>query len=86
MVWMLLGLGVSFRSLNLKLGSFVSPGAGLMPFLLGVGLIICSLIVLSRSLLLIKEKETAAAEYLGGCQFEKGDHGCGLPPRILLNP
>lgn len=56
MVWMLLGLGVSFRSLNLKLGSFVSPGAGLMPFLLGVGLIICSLIVLSRSLLLILRK------------------------------
>ena len=51
-VWMLLGLGVSFRSLNLKLGSFASPGPGLMPFLLGVGLIICSLFVLGKSLLL----------------------------------
>ena len=56
MVWMLLGLGVSFRSLNLKLGSFVSPGPGLMPFFLGVGLIICSLLVLGKSLLLILRK------------------------------
>ena len=52
LVWMLLGLGVSFRSLHLKLGSFASPGPGLMPFLLGVALISCSLFVLSKSLLL----------------------------------
>jgi putative tricarboxylic transport membrane protein len=61
-IWLFLGLGVTFGSLKLKLGSLVSPGPGLMPFILGVVLILCSLLVLSKSLLLILRKNEGQSQ------------------------
>jgi putative tricarboxylic transport membrane protein len=48
-VWLVLGLAVLWGSVRLKLGSLVNPGPGLMPFILGAGLTICSLFVLIQT-------------------------------------
>jgi putative tricarboxylic transport membrane protein len=72
MVWMLLGLAVSFGSLKLKLGSLLSPGPGLMPFILGVALTFCSLFVLGKSLLLILRKREGQRQSIWiNVDFEK---------------
>jgi putative tricarboxylic transport membrane protein len=49
-IWMLLGVIVAVESYRLKLGDLHSPGPGLMPFLFGVALSLCSLPILIRSL------------------------------------
>jgi putative tricarboxylic transport membrane protein len=57
MIWMALGISVSIYSSRLRLGTLGGPGPGLMPFLLGLSLCICSVLVITRSLVLtIREK------------------------------
>lgn len=41
--WLALGAFVSIRSLGLDLGLLESPGPGMLPFLVGIALILCSL-------------------------------------------
>lgn len=48
-VWLALGIAVMTISYKLKLGSLENPGPGLMPFLWGTILFICSLPILIRS-------------------------------------
>lgn len=55
-VWLVLGMAVVWGSLRLKLGSLVSPGPGLMPFIFGISLTICSLFVLIQTVLLKLKK------------------------------
>jgi putative tricarboxylic transport membrane protein len=56
-VWLVLGLAVLWGSVRLKLGSLVNPGPGLMPFILGAGLTICSLFILIQTPLLKLRKK-----------------------------
>ena len=49
--WILLSLFIIFFSRNIGLGEFRSPGPGLMPFLVGLFLLLISLYALIRSLL-----------------------------------
>jgi len=57
MIWMALGIGVAIYSSRLRLGTLGTPGPGLMPFLLGLSLCVCSAWVTTRSLVLVvKEK------------------------------
>ena len=61
-VWLVLGLAVIWGSLRLKLGGFVSPGPGLMPFILGIGLTLCSLFVLIQTMRLRLGKRKGPAQ------------------------
>jgi putative tricarboxylic transport membrane protein len=45
LVWVLLGIGICFGSVKLKLGTFHIPGPGFLPFLSGVSLGIFGLIL-----------------------------------------
>jgi putative tricarboxylic transport membrane protein len=49
--WILLSLFIVFFSRNIGLGEFRAPGPGLMPFLVGLFLLLISLYALIRSLL-----------------------------------
>jgi len=49
--WILLSLFIMFFSRSIGLGEFRSPGPGLMPFLVGLFLLLISLYALIRSLL-----------------------------------
>ncbi len=49
--WILLSLFIIFFSHNIGLGEFRSPGPGLLPFLVGLFLLLISLYALIRSLL-----------------------------------
>jgi putative tricarboxylic transport membrane protein len=49
--WMLMGIYVSWASFRLGVGTLYYPGAGLMPFYLGLCLILLSLVMLFRLLL-----------------------------------
>jgi putative tricarboxylic transport membrane protein len=59
--WMLMGVYVSWASVRLGVGTLYYPGAGLMPFYLGLCLILLSLVLLFR-LLLKRAKEGESAK------------------------
>lgn len=69
-IWLLLGITVAAISYKLKLGSLEKPGPGLMPFLLGVSLSICSIPIIVRSFLAIKGKEKQEGIW-SGVEFKK---------------
>ena len=71
-IWLGLGIAVTITSYHFRLGSLVSPGPGLMPFLLGIILSICSVPILIRSFLLFEktEKDKDKGIWLG-VQFKK---------------
>lgn len=61
--WTALSLFVVILSYNMGLGGFHTPGPGLMPFLLGVFLLLTSLYLLWKSLLKkVATEETATEE------------------------
>jgi putative tricarboxylic transport membrane protein len=49
-IWVLLGIGICFGSIELKLGNFHTPGAGFLPFLAGALLAIFGLILMLGTL------------------------------------
>ncbi|MFX0202202.1 MAG: tripartite tricarboxylate transporter TctB family protein [Candidatus Hodarchaeota archaeon] len=72
MIWMGLGIAVAVISYKLKLGTMDTPGPGLMPFLLGIILSICSLPILIRSFLVIKRNENLSGENIwAGVEFKR---------------
>ena len=72
MVWMGLGIVLAIGSYELKLGSMHTPGPGLMPFLLGIALSLCSLPVLVRSLQMIMRRSQQRSESIwAGINFRK---------------
>ncbi len=72
LVWMALGIAVVIASYSLKLGSLHTPGPGLMPFLLGIALLLCSLPVLIRSLQMIMRKsKQRSGSIWSGVNFKK---------------
>jgi len=68
-IWMGLGITVAIGSYRLKLGSLGNPGAGLMPFLLGISLSLSSSPILIRSLM-TKDKERHESIW-SGIEFKK---------------
>ncbi len=70
--WMGLGGAVAVSSYGLRLGTLGSPGPGLMPFLLGVTLSLCSLSIFVRSFFAILRNEKCGEESAwSGIQFKK---------------
>jgi putative tricarboxylic transport membrane protein len=63
--WIGVGLYVSFVSRGLGVGTLYYPGPGMMPFYLGVGLILISLVMLFP-LFLKKSEEGKEAKFSGG--------------------
>jgi putative tricarboxylic transport membrane protein len=68
-IWMGLGIIVVISSYRLKLGSLGNPGAGLMPFVLGISLSLCSIPILIGSLT-TKERERHEGIW-SGIEFKK---------------
>lgn len=68
-IWMGLGISVVISSYRLKLGSLGNPGAGLMPFVLGISLFLSSIPILIRSLM-TKDKERYEGIW-SGIEFKK---------------
>ena len=50
LIWMGLGITVAVSSYRLRIGELRNPGPGLMPFLLGISLSLCSLPIFIRAL------------------------------------
>lgn len=72
MIWMGLGSALMIGSYKLKLGSMHTPGPGLMPFLLGIALSLCSLPILVRSFQMIMRKSKQRDEGVwSGIDFKK---------------
>lgn len=53
--WIVLSVFVMIFSHHLDLGNFQNPGPGLMPFLVGIALLLAAIIILIKSFLNIKE-------------------------------
>lgn len=71
-VWFVLGIAVAVMSYELKLGKLESPGPGLMPFILGITLSICSLPILVHSFGVVKRKEKRGDEAIwSGVNFKR---------------
>jgi putative tricarboxylic transport membrane protein len=68
MVWFCLGLFIAAYSPRFKLGTSSEPGSGLLPFISGVVICICSAITF---LLAVKEKSGRAKEIWNHVQFRK---------------
>ena len=68
-IWMGLGISVVIGSYRLKLGTLGNPGAGLMPFVLGISLFLSSIPILIRSLM-TKDKESYENIW-SGIEFKK---------------
>lgn len=69
LIWMGLGITIAIGSYGLKLETLRSPGPGLMPFLLGIGLSLSSLPILVRSLMI---KDNGGDENIwSGVEFKK---------------
>ena len=68
-IWMGLGIAVVIGSCRLKLGSLENPGAGLMPFILGISLFLSSSPILIRSIM-SKNKELHKSIW-SGIEFRK---------------
>ena len=77
LIWVLIGIGICFGSINLKLGNFHTPGAGFLPFLAGVLLAIFGLILMISTLF---------AEANGEKKRENLGHVAGRQQRRFLNP
>lgn len=72
MVWMGLGIALAIGSYKLKLGSLHTPGPGLMPFLLGIALSLCSIPIVVRSIQMITRKFKERDEDVwSGIDFKK---------------
>jgi len=70
--WMGLSIAVVFSSYRLQVGTLRNPGPGLMPFLLGILLFLCSIPVLVRALLIIKRDTQQEEERIwSGVDFKK---------------
>ena len=70
--WIALGIFIAAESCTLKLGKLQSPGSGLMPFLLGIILVLCSLPILVQSLLMVKEEVKQGGEGVwSGIDYKK---------------
>jgi putative tricarboxylic transport membrane protein len=71
-IWMGLGIAVAAISYGLQLGTLRNPGAGLMPFLLGILLSLCSVPILIGSLLTIRNKAKQGDEGIwSGVEFKR---------------
>jgi putative tricarboxylic transport membrane protein len=71
-IWMGLGIAVAAISYGLQLGTLRNPGAGLMPFLLGILLSLCSVPILIDSLLTIRNKAKQGDESIwSGVEFKR---------------
>jgi putative tricarboxylic transport membrane protein len=71
-IWMGLGIAVTVGAYRLKLGNPGNPGPGLMPFLLGILLSICSLPILIRSFLVIMRNAKQEEEGIwSGVEFKR---------------
>ena len=57
--WMGVSIAVLVKSYYLQLGTFGYPGPGMMPFLLGIGLFVCSGFILIKTIHLIIRKKCA---------------------------
>ncbi|HVN24475.1 MAG TPA: tripartite tricarboxylate transporter TctB family protein [Syntrophorhabdales bacterium] len=64
LLWVLLGIGMCLGSIQLKLGTFHTPGAGFLPFFAGASLALFGLILVC-STLISQAKEGEAARDLG---------------------
>lgn len=70
--WMGLGIAVAVSSYGLRLGTLANPGPGLMPFLLGIMLSLCSLPIFVRSFLaIIRDQKSEDESVWSGIQFKK---------------
>jgi putative tricarboxylic transport membrane protein len=65
--WILLSFFVIFLSRNIGLGEFRSPGPGLMPFLVGIFLLLVSLYALIR--FFVKKRQAAETSPKEGDEF-----------------
>lgn len=72
-IWMGLGIAVAAISYGLQLGTLRNPGAGLMPFLLGILLSLCSVPILIGSLLTISRTKAKQGDegIWSGVQFKR---------------
>jgi putative tricarboxylic transport membrane protein len=72
LIWLGLGIAVAVGSYRLELGTMHTPGPGLMPFILGVILSLCSLPILVRSIkmTIIKAKKRNESIW-SGVEFKK---------------
>jgi len=71
-IWMGLGIAVAVISYELQLGTLRNPGPGLMPFLLGILLSLCSVPILIGSLLTIRNKAKQGDEGIwSGVEFKR---------------
>ena len=72
LIWLGLGIAVAVGSNKLKLGTLANPGPGLMPFLLGIVLSLCSLCILIDSIQAIRVKMSRKDEGIwSGVDFKK---------------
>jgi len=71
-IWMGLGIAVAVISYELQLGTLRNPGPGLMPFLLGILLSLCSVPILISCLLTIRNKAKQGDEGIwSGVEFKR---------------
>lgn len=72
LIWLGLGIAVAVGSYRLELGTMHAPGPGLMPFILGVILSLCSLPILVRSIQMTIIKAKLRDEGIwSGIEFKK---------------
>ena len=69
--WILLSLFIIFFSHDIGVGEFRSPGPGLMPFLVGILLLLVSLYALIRSVVRKKEAAETSPKDGDGFRFRK---------------
>lgn len=71
-IWIAMGGAVAGIAYHLKLGTLATPGPGLMPFLLGVLLVLFGLLIFLGSLPALKGKVRKEAEGMwAGVEFRK---------------
>lgn len=68
-IWIIFGTLVAIESYKLNIGQFRNPGAGMMPFLLGIILIIVSLIALVQCLMNINRGRKKEESIWAGVNF-----------------
>ncbi|MFB3885446.1 MAG: tripartite tricarboxylate transporter TctB family protein [Thermodesulfobacteriota bacterium] len=64
--WFSLGMTFSIWSLFYRVGSFLSPGPGLLPFILGILLIVFSLVLVVRGLKAYRSKKAISSSSVPG--------------------
>jgi len=71
-IWFGIGIFVVITSYKLNLGTMENPGPGMMPFIFGIALSICSLPILFGSFQSFKRKERQGDESIwSGVEFKK---------------